>query len=123
MQALRPPEAKMGRSSDYSQEVADLICQRMATGESLRSICRDDGMPAESTVRLWAVDDREGFAAQYARARDAQMDALSEDLLDISDGDGDPVTLKAVPAGATLLIACKKIMSTNSTATNMVALF
>lgn len=80
----------MGRLSEYTPEMAALICERMATGESLRNICRDDGMPPESTVRMWAVDDRDGFAAQYARAREAQMDALSEDLLDISDGDGDP---------------------------------
>lgn len=79
------PERRMGRLSDFTPETAALICERMAKGESLRSICRDDGMPAESTVRLWAVDDREGFAAQYARAREAQMDALAEDILDIAD--------------------------------------
>lgn len=82
----------MGRLSDFTPETAALICERMAKGESLRSICRDDGMPAESTVRLWAIDNRGadaegngGFAAQYARAREAQMDALAEDILDIAD--------------------------------------
>lgn len=47
-------------------------------------------MPAESTVRGWALDDREGFSAQYTRARELQMDALGEDVLEISDNDGDP---------------------------------
>jgi len=63
----------------------------MAKGRSLRSVCSDEGMPAESTVRFWAIEDRDGFAAQYARAREAQMEALGEDLLAISDNEaGDP---------------------------------
>lgn len=74
-----------GRPTEYTQERADIVCARMATGESLRSICRDKTMPAESTVRLWAIDDREGFAAHYARAREAQVEALAEDLIEIAD--------------------------------------
>lgn len=72
-------------------ELAALICERMAKGESLRSICRDEGMPAESTVRFWAIEDKDGFAAQYARAREAQMEALAEDIVEIADDKtGDP---------------------------------
>jgi transposase len=48
-------------------------------------------MPAESTVRFWAVEDRNGFAAQYARAREAQVEAMGEDLIEIADNNtGDP---------------------------------
>lgn len=42
-------------------------------------------MPPAPTVRLWVIDDREGFAAQYARARDLGLDAMAEELLDIAD--------------------------------------
>lgn len=42
-------------------------------------------MPDECTVRMWAVSDREGFYTQYTRAREAQMDAMAEDLLEIAD--------------------------------------
>lgn len=73
------------RPTLYTPEVAERILAQMAVGKSLRSICAPDGMPAESTVRLWAVTDRDGFAAHYARAREAQMEALSEDILEISD--------------------------------------
>jgi hypothetical protein len=72
----------------YTAELALTICERMAHGESLRAICKSEGMPPESTVRTWAIDDREGFAAQYARAREAQMDALAEELIDIADDVG-----------------------------------
>jgi hypothetical protein len=42
-------------------------------------------MPPESTVRLWALDDREGFAAQYARAREIGYHAMADDLIEIAD--------------------------------------
>lgn len=38
-------------------------------------------------------------------------------------GDSSAVTLSSVPAGALLPIACAKVMSTNTTASNIVALF
>lgn len=76
---------KRGRPTEFDQATADAICQRMALGESLRKICRDEDMPAESTVRLWAVSDRAGFYAQYARARASQMEAMAEDIIDIAD--------------------------------------
>lgn len=75
----------MGRPSAFSKERAEAICRRLALGESLRSICRDKKMPADSTVRSWVVDDIGGFAAQYARARDIGLDTLAEEIIEISD--------------------------------------
>lgn len=42
-------------------------------------------MPPEATVRGWVTDDREGFAAQYARARDAGLDKMADEVLQIAD--------------------------------------
>ena len=84
--AMKLPSAiRHGRPTDHTLELAAEICDRMAAGESLRAICKTRRMPAESTVRKWAVEDREGFYAQYARAREAQMDALAEDILELAD--------------------------------------
>ena len=69
----------------YSQEIADIICARLADGESLNAICKDDGFPAESTVRGWALDDIEGFAAKYARAREIGYERLADEILKIAD--------------------------------------
>ena len=80
-----------GRPSVYNQAVADEICRRMALGESLHSICRDDGFPPHSTVREWAVDDREGFSAQYARARELQAHAIAEAAMDEALSATDPM--------------------------------
>ena len=69
----------------YSPEIAAEICQRLAAGESLRAICRDLHMPNESNVRQWALDDVNGFGAQYAQAREAGYHAMAEDILEIAD--------------------------------------
>lgn len=74
----------MGRVSTFTQEVADAICERLAMGEPLRAICRDEGMPAWRTVYDW-MEANEAFAAAIARARSAGFDALAEQCLDIAD--------------------------------------
>lgn len=79
------PKRKQGRPTDFTKDMAEMICERLSCGESLRSICRPADMPAESTVRAWAIADHQGFHAQYTRAREAQMDALAEDILEMSD--------------------------------------
>lgn len=73
-----------GRPSIYTEELADAICERLADGESLRSICRDEAMPAKATVFRWAASN-ESFRDQYAKAREAQADCLFDDILEIAD--------------------------------------
>lgn len=75
----------MGRPLTYSKAKAEMICKMLSEGASLRVICEEDGMPPEATVRAWALDDIEGFAAQYARARELGYDMLAEDILRIAD--------------------------------------
>lgn len=74
----------MGRPSEFSQETADIICGRLAEGESLRRICKDEDMPASSTVFKWLAAHRE-FSEQYTRAREAQADAMADEILEIAD--------------------------------------
>lgn len=64
--------------------IRDVICERIAGGESLRAICDDEALPAMSTVFKWLAED-EKFSEQYARAREAQADALFDDILTIAD--------------------------------------
>ena len=74
-----------GRPTAYSEEIAQRIIMRMADGESLRSICASDDMPARSTVMLWAATDREGFSDRYAKACEARAHYWADELLDIAD--------------------------------------
>lgn len=76
----------MGAPSIYSEEVADAICGRLAEGESLRAICRHEGMPSIGTVMRWLTeDDKLNFREQYTRARELGLEALAEDIRDIAD--------------------------------------
>lgn len=87
-----------GRPSSYTDEIADLICERIAEGESLRSICGSEGMPAKKTVLRW-LSDRESFRAQYARAREDQADHYAEEIVAIADAaEGDFVETENGPA-------------------------
>jgi len=74
-----------GRPTRYTAAVAERICDRLANGETLRSVCRDKGMPPENTVRRWVLEDRNGFSAQYARARDLGLDAMADEMMDVAD--------------------------------------
>jgi len=74
-----------GEASTYTQEKADRVCTYLAEGMTLREACRQDNMPPESTVRLWALDDRQGFAAHYARAREIGYHKMADELMEISD--------------------------------------
>ncbi|KTR05013.1 terminase small subunit protein [Aureimonas ureilytica] len=74
----------MTRVSEFTEETGDMICERIANGESLRAICRDPDTPAQSTVFKWLASNA-AFAEQYARAREAQADALFDEILDIAD--------------------------------------
>ena len=66
----------------YPPETRDEILRRIADGESLRAICRDDEMPDRTTVENWLQSDAE-FSAKYARAREAQADGIFDGMADI----------------------------------------
>jgi hypothetical protein len=73
-----------GRPTLYTYELCDAICARLADGESLRKICKDDAMPCKATVFKW-LREQEGFSDQYAKAKEESCDALFEDIMDIAD--------------------------------------
>jgi hypothetical protein len=77
-------EAKVMASEIYNPEIAEEILVRMSGGESLRTICADEGYPCRRTVTRWAVRDTEGFGARYAAARRAGVESRIEDANEIA---------------------------------------
>lgn len=69
---------------EYTEDLADEICERIADGESLRTICRDEHMPVKTSVFRWLAAN-EDFAKRYARAREEQADTIFDECLDIVD--------------------------------------
>ena len=72
----------MSRTSSFSEEIADRICDLLAEGQSLVEICRRSGMPHRATVMRWMGKNAD-FAAKCARAREAQADYLFDELAQI----------------------------------------
>lgn len=75
---------KTGRPTKYSGEMVEDICEKIANGRSLRSICAEDCMPTMSTVCKWLSENKE-FSEQYARAREKQADYFAEEIIEIAD--------------------------------------
>jgi len=71
----------MPRPSSYTEEVLNVICDRLSEGEPLAVICRDEGMPATRTVRDWMVHDQYGthVSAAIACAREVGFDKIAYD--------------------------------------------
>lgn len=75
--------AKPGRPTAFSEELANTICERLMDGESLREICSSPGMPHRSTVIRW-MESRPGFATRVAHSRDMQADLMDDLVLEVA---------------------------------------
>jgi transposase-like protein len=93
-----------GRPTLYTPELADLILDELAGGRTLADVCGDPGMPAAGTVRLWVIENREGFAAHYTTARQFGDDAMAHQILDIVDNRRHDWILRRKPNGETEMI-------------------
>lgn len=80
----RQMDSAVGRPSLYSAEVTAEICARIAGGEALSAICREDSAPHLATVYRW-LQQHEEFRELYARAREDQADTLFDEVLEIAD--------------------------------------
>ena len=81
---LPAPKKPMGRPSIYSQDLTNRICVRLALGESIRSICKDDKMPAQCQIYAW-LNRHPEFQEQYTRAREEQAETHADQIVDIAD--------------------------------------
>lgn len=77
--------AQRGRPSSYTDEIAAEICERIADGQSLVAICRDESMPSERTVRFWLAREEGNFLPLYVRAREQQTERYVDEMISIAD--------------------------------------
>jgi hypothetical protein len=91
----------MARPTDYNSEITGRICTELALGRSMRRICMDDDMPAQSTVYEWLERYTE-FSEKYTRARERQAHTLGDIAIDmtgeggVTDPHADAVRLNAL---------------------------
>jgi hypothetical protein len=107
------PVIQLGRPSLYTQELADQICEQLAEGISLRTVCLAEDMPSARTVFRW-LRTNEDFCQQYARAKEESADALFEETIDIADEslegaqDADPKSSGAIVQAYRLRVDTRK---------------
>ena len=75
----------VGRPTKYSSEIAEEICVRLAMGESLIKICKDQHMPHRKTVMYWAYTPNHEFCDTYKRAREMQQEHFLDEIIEIAD--------------------------------------
>jgi hypothetical protein len=87
-----------GRPTTYNAETATTLCGYLAEGQSLRTACKNEGMPNPSTVFMWMRVNPE-FSKQYEQAKAEAADAMAEELLDIADDGANDYMEKLDEAG------------------------
>lgn len=73
----------MARPTDYNQQLAQEICERLVNGESLRAISRDPAMPDKVTLLRW-LNKHEEFRTQYVHARDLQAEGDFDEIEELA---------------------------------------
>jgi hypothetical protein len=79
-----PKQIPIGRPVEYTEDIAEEVCWRLAHGESLVSICRDEHLPHCATIYRWLIRFPV-FCEMYARAREDQADTNADEILAIAD--------------------------------------
>lgn len=78
--------ADPGRPTKYTNEIADLICNKISTSnKGLHVLCKEDeSLPHVATIYRW-LNDKKDFCDKYARARGEQADLLADEIIEIAD--------------------------------------
>lgn len=75
-----------GRPTTYTEELTAEILSRLAGGESMNAICKEDDMPSRQTVFLW-LRTYPDFMNMYVIAKEEAADVYAEDIVDIADNE------------------------------------
>ncbi len=76
----------MARPTEYNPELAELICERVATHDvGLRRLTdMYDDLPDKVTINIWRRKHPE-FRSLYAQAKCEQIEFLTEDIVEMAD--------------------------------------
>lgn len=74
----------VGRPTSFNPKIAEEICLRIASGESMKQLCEAADMPDRRTVLRWLAANEE-FATQCAHARTLQADYMDDLVLETAN--------------------------------------
>ena len=67
-----------------TEELIQVVLDKLAAGQSLREICRGEGMPEMTQIMRLRRSSQE-FAQQYTHAREMQAEVFGDELKEIVD--------------------------------------
>ena len=73
-----------GRPTDYNQEIAEIILDKLAEGTPMKVICKEEDMPCYMSVLRWQRRHPE-FGDLVARAKVDGTHALADECIEIAD--------------------------------------
>lgn len=79
--------ARVGKSKPrvtYSEEIIDLIFERISCGESVNTICSSSDMPTRSSFFRWLKDDQ-SLLIRYNAALENRAYLFAEEIIHIVD--------------------------------------
>jgi len=89
--AGQPSANPTGRPSTYDEAIADEILCRLAEGEMIRQILKDEGMPSRRTLFHWQARNP-SFRQNYIIAQELCADCIADEAVEIAKaplGEGD----------------------------------
>jgi hypothetical protein len=81
---------EQGPLNAFSPAVFNLVCERIANGESLLQISSEPGMPSRATLHRWC--HKPAYRDEYLTAVQLRTDGLLEETIDIIDDKKEIVT-------------------------------
>lgn len=76
---------KVGRPTEYTPKLGDKICEGIANGIAMVTVCKnDETLPSPRTVYRWLRTHPE-FCQNYEQAKEDQADLMVEEMVDIAD--------------------------------------
>ncbi len=71
--------------STYKRRKAEAVINRIAEGASIRKACEAEGIKRPTFAKWMANEADKELCDQYARAREMQLDAWADEIIDIAD--------------------------------------
>jgi hypothetical protein len=78
------PKKKPGRPTSFTQAKAEYICQKLAIGTPLSTICQSEAMPTIATVYTWQAT-RPAFLEASLRAKQTGTHSIADACIAIAD--------------------------------------
>lgn len=93
----------MARPSEYTQEIAEQICEQIATTDKgLDEICEEsEELPSSRTFYRW-ISKQPELCQRYAYARELQAHYMADQIIYIADHPEQGVVTKDGPLGVTI---------------------